>query len=113
VRQLPLVLPAGSTVADAVQAAAPAWLADGLPAEGWVAARWGRKLGPDSVLVAGDRIELCRGLQVDPKEARRLRYQAQGPRRRQPTRGARRATAALPEGSAATADIEADQAPGS
>ena len=39
---------------------------------------WGRLAGVDTVLVTGDRVELYRPLQVDPKEARRLRYRRDG-----------------------------------
>ena len=34
---------------------------------------FGRRIAPDSPLRDGDRIELYRPLQVDPKEARRIR----------------------------------------
>ena len=43
---------------------------------------WGRAAAPDRVLDAGDRIEIVRPLKVDPKEARRLRYEVQGDRGR-------------------------------
>ena len=36
---------------------------------------WGRVQPPDTVLRERDRIEIYRPLTVDPKEARRLRYQ--------------------------------------
>jgi putative ubiquitin-RnfH superfamily antitoxin RatB of RatAB toxin-antitoxin module len=88
VELLALALPEGSCVADAVRAGAARWLADGLSPDDWVAAVWGRRVAPEALLRAGDRIELCRGLQVDPKEARRLRYQAQGGRATRLTRGA-------------------------
>lgn len=35
---------------------------------------WGRLQPPDAQLRDRDRVELYRALQVDPKEARRLRY---------------------------------------
>ena len=41
---------------------------------------WGRKMDPDSPLREGDRIEWCRPLRVDPKVARRERFQRQGAR---------------------------------
>lgn len=41
---------------------------------------WGRPVGWDRVLVDGDRLELCRPLSVDPKVARRERFQRQGAR---------------------------------
>jgi uncharacterized protein len=40
---------------------------------------WGRLCERGDVLREGDRVELYRPLQVDPKEARRLRQRAQGP----------------------------------
>jgi putative ubiquitin-RnfH superfamily antitoxin RatB of RatAB toxin-antitoxin module len=55
---------------------------------------WGRRCSPQTRLAEGDRIELYRPLVVDPKEARRLRYRAQGERgrkarvRRTPNSGA-------------------------
>lgn len=67
-----LELPAASTVGDALGrlgAAPPASLAVAL---------WGRLCSPEQVLRDGDRIELCRPLAVDPKEARRVRYRARG-----------------------------------
>jgi putative ubiquitin-RnfH superfamily antitoxin RatB of RatAB toxin-antitoxin module len=39
---------------------------------------WGRKTEPDHVLRDLDRIEICRPLTVDPKVARRERFQKQG-----------------------------------
>lgn len=94
-----LRLPAGSTVAQAVAHSGllerhPALAADA----GLVTAVWGRAAAPDAPLRDGDRIALCRSLQVDPKEARRLRYRAQGQRRHQPRVRVRRASAAQPGG---------------
>ena len=37
---------------------------------------WGRLRSPEHILREGDRIELYRPLQVDPKDARRLRQKA-------------------------------------
>ena len=42
---------------------------------------WGRKAGWDTVLRPGDRFELYRPLKVDPKVARRERFNRQGARR--------------------------------
>ncbi|MBT0570630.1 RnfH family protein [Curvibacter sp. CHRR-16] len=42
---------------------------------------WGQKRPPNYVLCDGDRIEITRSLRVDPKVARRERFQAQGKRR--------------------------------
>lgn len=41
---------------------------------------WGRPVDWGRVLVEGDRLELCRPLSVDPKVARRERFQRQGAR---------------------------------
>lgn len=82
-----LQLNSGSTVGDAVQASgllgAVAHLdatsvMDGLKSGCWALAVWGRKVPWGHVLRDGDRIELLRALTVDPKEARRVRYRAQG-----------------------------------
>jgi uncharacterized protein len=39
---------------------------------------WGKKTNPDHVLRDLDRLEICRPLTVDPKVARRERFQKQG-----------------------------------
>ena len=41
---------------------------------------WGRKCALEQVLQAGDRVEIYRPLLVDPKVARRERFQKQGAR---------------------------------
>ncbi|MGA0608610.1 RnfH family protein [Caldimonas sp. KR1-144] len=38
---------------------------------------WGRACAPSAMLCDGDRLEVYRALKVDPKEARRQRYQKQ------------------------------------
>lgn len=43
---------------------------------------WGRRVTLSHALREGDRVEVYRGLKVDPKEARRVRYRAQGDRGR-------------------------------
>jgi putative ubiquitin-RnfH superfamily antitoxin RatB of RatAB toxin-antitoxin module len=70
VEQVELSLPTGSTLEDALQAA-------GWPTDGWSIGLWGRVQPLDRQLRNGDRVELCRALTVDPKEARRLRYRRQ------------------------------------
>jgi uncharacterized protein len=67
VEQRTLKLPAASTLADALSVA-------GVTAE---AGLWGRIRDPATRLRDGDRVELYRPLEVEPKEARRLRDQAQ------------------------------------
>lgn len=83
VQRVALTLPAGSTVADALQACG---LGPVAAAGADVAlAVWGRVVPSATVLRDRDRIELLRPLRVDPKEARRLRYRSQtggSPRRR-------------------------------
>lgn len=84
-----LRLPAGATVADAVDAASIGAVAIGAASEGAAStgertagapapafdgvAIHGERVSPDRVLATGDRVELLRPLQVDPKEARRRR----------------------------------------
>jgi len=41
---------------------------------------WGRAVAPDHLLRSGDRVEVHRPLLVDPKVARRTRFQKQGAR---------------------------------
>ncbi len=95
-----LVLPAGSTVADAVhrsgllvthpvlselahEPSGPNGLTGAMGVIGALTvAVWGRAAAPDRVLDDGDRVEIVRPLKVDPKEARRLRYEVQGDRGR-------------------------------
>lgn len=64
-------LPVGSTVGDALRTC-------GLSLQGMLIGVWGRRCDPSQPLRDGDRVELYRALTVDPKEARRLRYKAQG-----------------------------------
>lgn len=61
----------GSCVHDAVAAAG--WSED---AEVTGYAVFGAKSSPDAALADGDRVELLRGLAVDPKLARRKRAEA-------------------------------------
>ena len=46
--------------------------------EAYTVCIWGRKTTPSHVLRDLDRIEICRPLTVDPKVARRERFQKQG-----------------------------------
>jgi len=82
-RSTRLSLPAGSTVRDALRASGFLGVLAGLSEEAlaagdWSVGVWGRKERPGHVLRDRDRIEVVRGLNVDPKEARRMRYRAQG-----------------------------------
>jgi len=47
---------------------------------------WSRKVAPGTALEAGDRLEVYRPLQADPKTARRLRAERQARVRRGPGR---------------------------
>jgi putative ubiquitin-RnfH superfamily antitoxin RatB of RatAB toxin-antitoxin module len=82
--QRALSVPVGCTLAQALERAG-VWALAGVPeggalawAQGWTAGVWGRKEAIGHVLREGDRVELVRPLVVDPKEARRVRYRAQG-----------------------------------
>ena len=73
----------GSTVRDALRASdlfgeVLGFNEDALIAGRWSVGVWGRKERPGQVLRDRDRVEVVRGLNVDPKEARRKRYRAQG-----------------------------------
>ena len=46
----------------------------------WRVAVWGKSVDSNTVLKNGDRLEVLRPLLVDPKEARRLRFNQQGSR---------------------------------
>lgn len=84
VDQVDLRVAEGSTVADAVAASR---LPQRYPEQQLghlVVAVWGRLVPLDHAVRAGDRVEILRPLQVDPKESRRLRYNAQARPRKQP-----------------------------
>jgi len=91
VRVVTLSVPEGSTVRDALRlsgflgtgagAAANPVIGlneDALASGLWTVGVWGRRERPGHVLRDRDRVEVVRGLRVDPKEARRVRYRAQG-----------------------------------
>jgi putative ubiquitin-RnfH superfamily antitoxin RatB of RatAB toxin-antitoxin module len=44
----------------------------------WQTAVWGKPVEPSHLLKDGDRLEVLRSLRVDPKVARRERFQKQG-----------------------------------
>lgn len=78
VHETTIELPEGSTAQAAIEAAGwasryPEWQALSL-------AVWGRRCEAGHVLREGDRLELLRGLRVDPKVARRERFVGQGAR---------------------------------
>jgi hypothetical protein len=72
--QVPLSLPAGATLSDALQASG-LLERHGLVMTGVRAGIWCKVQEPDTLLREGDRVEIYRALQVDPKEARRQRYE--------------------------------------
>lgn len=73
-------LPRGSTVRQAVQASGLLERHPGLDLAGAAVGVWGRKAAWSQVLLDQDRVEIYRPLQVDPKVARRERFQQQGAR---------------------------------
>lgn len=68
-----LELAPGATLADALHASGLPQR-HGLAGAALQAGVWGRVHEASALLRDGDRVELYRPLQVDPKEARRLRY---------------------------------------
>lgn len=80
IREWVLEMPAGSNVGDALrESGADKALKHG----GMDATRigiWGRTTTVDTTLVHLDRVEVYRGLKVDPKVARRERFARQGAR---------------------------------
>ncbi|MFN3495036.1 MAG: RnfH family protein [Hydrogenophaga sp.] len=80
VHELSLTLPLAAKVGDALRQAG--WL-DRFPelmAGEVTLGVWGRKATPQTVLRDGDRLEIYRALRVDPKVARRERFNGQGAR---------------------------------
>lgn len=84
VQRRQLDLPAGSTVADALAASG---LVDAATLASLVVSVWCRPQPPEHRLRDRDRIELCRPLRVDPKEARRQRYRRQARAAKAPAAG--------------------------
>jgi len=73
-----LRLPAGSTVAQALQASGLAGRYPELDLLHAPVGVWGRKAERAQVLRAQDRVEVYRPLRIDPKVARRERFAKQG-----------------------------------
>lgn len=80
VKEKELELSQGSTLGDALQASG--FLSDWpeLAGANTPTGIWGRKVGRDHCLQAGDRVEIYRPLKVDPKVSRRERFSRQGVR---------------------------------
>lgn len=85
-RQVQLVtvnLPQGATVQQALEASAWLGCVEGLSLDAIRSGDlglgvWGRRSTLDQNLREGDRVEVYRSLEVDPKEARRARFRAHG-----------------------------------
>ncbi|HSV83903.1 MAG TPA: RnfH family protein [Ramlibacter sp.] len=75
-----LELPEGATVREAVLASGLLAECPGLRLEECEAGVWGRRCEWGAPLRENDRVELYRGLLVDPKVARRERFRKQGAR---------------------------------
>ncbi|CUA97474.1 RnfH family protein [Thiomonas bhubaneswarensis] len=71
-----ITLPAGATVAQAIEVSGMLAAHPELSRPEFAAGIDGRRVGPQQVLRDGDRIDLCGPLQVDPMTARRLRAAA-------------------------------------
>lgn len=85
VHEMSVQLPEGSTLEQALLAAQSRhdWPA-GFDCAAWrqlTPGIWGRRTGWTTVLREGDRVELYRPLTVDPKLARKQRFNRQGARR--------------------------------
>lgn len=81
VDEVALTLPNGATVLEALQASALAQRHPGLDLAAAALGLWGTPCRIDDPLRDRDRVEVYRPLRVDPKEARRRRQAAKGPRR--------------------------------
>ena len=75
VDRVELQLPAGSLLQDALQASGLLERHGLVLGDGLVVGVWMKPKPLDTPLRQHDRVEIYRGLQVDPKEARRVRYQ--------------------------------------
>lgn len=80
VHEWPVSVAPRATVLQALQASGLAGLAPGLDLQAAATGIWGRKAALGQRLREGDRVEVYRPLQVDPKVARRERFRKQGAR---------------------------------
>lgn len=78
--ELPVQLPAGATLRDAVQACGLLALAPELDGEHLDLGVYNRRQRADAPLREGDRVEVYRPLRLDPMTARRLRAAARARR---------------------------------
>ena len=68
-------VPQGASVQQAVDASGVVKVFPELTGEDFPVGVYGRKVTLESILEAGDRVEIYRPLLIDPKEARRKRAQ--------------------------------------
>lgn len=80
VHEVALDLPAAATVLDAVHASGLLTRFPALDVSHAGVGVWGHSAKPEQLLRDGDRVEIYRPLLVDPKVARRERFQKQGAR---------------------------------
>jgi putative ubiquitin-RnfH superfamily antitoxin RatB of RatAB toxin-antitoxin module len=73
---LAVIIDEGATVADAIAASGIASRFPMLDMDEMPAGIWGKPVARDSRVREGDRVELYRPLEIDPREARRKRAQA-------------------------------------
>ena len=78
VRQWTLALPFGSSIADAIDAGSVCSEFPQLLTSRLRVGIWGRKAALTQLLAHNDRVEIYRSLRVDPKVARRERFDRQG-----------------------------------
>ena len=70
-------VPSGATLVDALRASGVLERHPGIDLARQAVGIWGRVCALDTPLKQGDRVEIYRPLQVDPKEARRRRQRLQ------------------------------------
>lgn len=80
VREWQLEVPAGSTVLQAIENSAMARDFPDMDLGQFTLGIWAKQVQTGDFLSEGDRIEVYRNLQVDPKVARRERFRSQGAR---------------------------------
>lgn len=78
VREIPLTLPDGARVVQALRASHLPVLFPALDLQTAAIGVWGRKASLNQALRDRDRVEIYRPLKVDPKVARRERFAKQG-----------------------------------
>ena len=68
-----VTVPDGATVADAIRLSGVKRHFPGIDLDGLQTGIWGKPVGRQKKLRNGDRVELYRPLELDPREARRLK----------------------------------------